>query len=314
MTALVAMLMVEGVENQEVILPSLTFCATPHAVRLAGGIPVFADVTPDTLTLDPADVLRKISSRTKAILGVDVYGIACDQDEIWEVALKREIDVLYDSAPAFGTLVNGKPLGGGAWVDARIFSFHATKPFAVGESGALCSDDPFFISHAKKIRNFGLCSPPDTIYSTVGFNGKMQEINALIGLEQLKGFGLKIANRNAAAAYMNEALEGIDGLTTIKCPADQMPAWCYFPVLVDEAKFGMSRDAVMAALERRGIMTRRYYEACHLHTSYADEKTRLPTTERVADQVIALPVYSDMTGSECDRIASAVREIRSTGA
>lgn len=302
MAALVAMLMVEGVEGKEVICPSFTFCATPHAIRLAGGKVVFADIDPVTLTFDPVDVERKIRPRTKAILGVDVYGICCDYSALSVLSSETDVRLILDSAPAFGSTWYGRPIA--CPMDApQIFSFHATKPFAVGEGGALCSTDRHFIEAAKKIRNFGMPG-------RVGFNGKMQEVNALIGLEQMKSLFKLLPVRTAAQTALHAALHRIPGLTCIVPPVHQVPIWAYYPILIDEAEFGMSRDAMMTALERRGIMTRRYYPAMHLDDSYTAERTSLPVTERVASQVIALPIYNDMTEYEVDRIAGAVREIR----
>lgn len=304
MAALVAMLMVEGVEGKEVICPSFTFCATPHAIRMAGGKAVFADIDPVTLTLDPEDTQRKITSETAAVVPVDVYGVCCDDIGLREATEPRDIALLYDSAPAFGSRVYGRPRGGAG--TAQIFSFHATKPFCVGESGALCSTDRHFIESAKKIRNFG-------IPGRVGFNGKMQEVNALIGLEQMKSLYKLLPVRTAAQTALHAALHRIPGLTCIVPPVHQVPIWAYYPTLIDEVEFGMSRDAMMTALERRGIMTRRYYPAMHLDDSYTAERTSLPVTERVSSQVIALPIYNNMSEYEVDRISVAVREIQETG-
>lgn len=316
MSALVAMLMVEGVAGYEVICPSLTFCATPHAIRLAGGKVVFADIDPDTLTLDPADVARKITPRTKAIVGVDVYGICCDYNALQQVVDSSGCAALFDSAPAFGSLVNGVPTGG--YGQAQIFSFHATKPFTTMEGGCLCSRDEAFLATARKIRNFGQAYWPDTIYPVdVGFNGKMMEVCALIGLEQLKiwraydqGGATAAQVRDGHAATIYLGTHKIPGLTAaFLVGKSQAPVWTYYPILIDEAKFGMSRDDVVAELASRGIMVRIYYPACHLLEAYGKERVSLPVTERISSQVIALPVYNDMTVAECERISGAIREI-----
>jgi dTDP-4-amino-4,6-dideoxyglucose len=305
MAALVAMLMVEGVEGYEVICPSFTFCATPHAIRMAGGKVVFADIDPITLTLDPVDVERKITPRTKAILGVDVYGVCCDYGALGRVADRCHVDVLYDSAPAFGSQFYGEPIGD--FGRAQIFSFHATKPFSVGgEGGALCSTDRHFIEAAKKVRNFG-------IPGRIGFNGKMQEINALIGLEQMKSLYKLLPARTAAQTALHAALHRIPGVTAIVPPVHQVPIWTYYPILIDEEEFGMPRDHVYYKLRQRGIMTRLYYPAMHMDESYTAERTRLPVTERVASQVIALPVYNNHTEYEVDRVGVAMKEIRQCG-
>jgi dTDP-4-amino-4,6-dideoxygalactose transaminase len=298
------MLMVEHLDDYDIICPSLTFCATPHAIRMAGAKVVFADVNPETLTLDTADVARKITKYTKAILGVDVYGICCDYAGLSRVAADNECVLLLDSAPAFGSMIYGKPTG--SYGNAQIFSFHATKPFAVGEGGALCSTDRHFIEAAKKVRNFG-------IPGRIGFNGKMQEVNALIGLEQMKSLYKLLPARTAAQTALHAALHRIPGVTAIVPPVHQVPIWTFYPILIDEAEFGMSRDAVMAALERRAIMTRRYYPAMHLDESYTAERISLPVTDRVASQVIALPIYNSMSSEECSRISDAIRESRHEG-
>lgn len=297
MAALVAMLMVEGVNKWEIIVPSFTFCATPHAVLMAGGKVVFADIDPLTLTLDPKDVERKITVHTKAILGVDVYGLVCGP-ELAHVADRNHVDLLLDSAPSFGSI----PIRPDR---TKIYSFHGTKPFAIGEGGALSSNEKSFISEAKKIRNFG---QPDTI----GLNGKLQEINALIGLEQLKSFPTHLLTRTLAAGWMSELLAGIPGLRWIKPSANQAPSWTYFPILV-EPDFGISRDTLIDDLSMRGIRVRKYYEACHLMGVYRKEKTHLPVTERIASQVVSLPIYNSMTAAECERIAGAIREIQEEG-
>ncbi len=264
---------------------------------------MFADIDPNTLTLDPVDVERKITPRTKAIVPVDVYGILCDYDALWKMTAPLGIPLLYDSAPAFGSMYCGNPTG--RWGRAQMFSFHASKPFCVGEGGALSSHCTRFIEAAKKFRNFG-------IQGGIGFNGKMQEVNALIGLEQLKGFDKIVQHRNDMAQRLCLGLT-CEGVSWTLNPPGQLQNFAYYPILIDEAKFGMSRDAVMAALERRGIMTRRYYPAMHLEESYRVECRSLPVTERVASQVIALPIFNDMTGAECQRISGSLREIQQCG-
>jgi dTDP-4-amino-4,6-dideoxygalactose transaminase len=299
MAALVAMLMAEGVNGWDVVCPSFTFCATPHAIKLAGGHPIFADINEETLTLDPEDAERKLTRRTKAILGVDVYGIVCDP-MLSNVANRNHVDLMFDSAPAFGAfpLRPDRP---------KIFSFHATKPFSTMEGGALCSQEASFIAAAKKIRNFGLPGK-------LGFNGKMSEVAALIGLENLKTFPTHLANRQLAAACLAGCLDGIPGVRWIKPPLNQIPSWCYFPLLIEKTEFGMTRDRLVEMLKTRGIETRVYYPAMHLDPIYwPNQKVKLPVTLRVASQVIALPIYNDMVPGECERVASAIREIQAGG-
>ena len=151
---MMTMLRAAGIEGGEVIVPSFTFSATPHAIRWCGATPVFADIVNDgSMCLDPRDVEQKITPQTVGILGVDVYGIACDYAALTSMGRRNGLKVLFDSAPSFGTLVDGRPVGG--FGDAQMFSFHATKAFPIMEGGCLCSHDRDILDRARAIRNFG---------------------------------------------------------------------------------------------------------------------------------------------------------------
>jgi hypothetical protein len=183
--ALMTMLRAAGVERGEVIVPSFTFAATPHAVRWCGAEPVFADIAANgSLCLDPEDVEHRITPNTVAILGVDAYGIACDYARLTEIGRRKGLKVVFDSAPSFGARVGGSLVGG--FGDAQIFSFHATKAFTTMEGGGLCTHDPGIFARAKAIRNFGQLGDGDC--EEAGINAKLTEVCALIGIEQLKGF------------------------------------------------------------------------------------------------------------------------------
>lgn len=300
-TALMAMLRAGIRACGEIVLPSFTFVSTIHAVHWAGAKPVFADIDPETLTLDPLDVVRKVTDRTVAILGVDAYGICCDYEALQEIADRSGAMFLCDSAPAFGSEYRGVLTG--YFAEAQMFSFHATKPFAVGEGGAICSENEQLIERARRIRNFG--QGPDGTIAELGLNGKMQEVCALIGLEQLKDWPERRADRIDSAARLAEGLAEIGGVTVIKGPGSQEPIWCYRPILIDPFKFDLSRDQVIERLHKRGVMARKYYWP-PLHGAVG----MLPVTERVANQVIALPLYDRMFGGEIDMIEKSLRDIR----
>jgi dTDP-4-amino-4,6-dideoxygalactose transaminase len=306
--ALMTMLRAAGIEGGEVIVPSFTFAATPHAVRWCGAEPVFADIGPDgSMCLDPGDVERRITPRTAGILGVDPYGIACDYAALAEVGRRHGLKVLFDSAASFGTRVRGCLVGG--FADARIFSFHATKAFPTMEGGCLCSHDPELLERAKAIRNFGQDADGDC--AEAGLNGKMTEVCALIGLEQLKTFEEQAACRRRAAARMTAGLSEIPGLALAQVLADQEPIWLYLPVVVDKERFGVDRDQVAAAFAKENLFVRKYYSPpCHHLIAYRRTgELSLPNTEATAYNVIALPVYNDMTDFECDGIVQLFREV-----
>jgi len=311
--ALMSMLQAADIRGGEVIVPSFTFSATPHAVRWCGAEPVFADIVDDgTLVLDPADVERKITPRTVAILAVDPYGIACDYGALNETGRRHGLKVLVDSAPSFGTRLDGRPIGGNC--DAHIFSFHATKAFATMEGGAFCSNDPAMFERVKAIRNFGQAANGDC--AEAGLNGKMMEICALIGLEQLKRFEPAAAVRRAAVARMRTGLQQLPGLTVAQAPPHQDPIWLYLPVIVDKQVFGLDRDQVAAALEKENLFVRKYYSPpCHHMAAYRGAQDgSLPVTEAAAYNVVALPVYNDMADSECDGIVQAFAELHRAAA
>ena len=302
--ALMAMLRSAGISGGEVIVPSFTFSATPHAVRWVGAEPVFADIAADgSMCLDPADVERKITSRTVAVLGVDAYGIACNYKALAEIGRRHGLKVLYDSAPSFGTKVGGRLVGG--FGDAQIFSFHATKAFAAMEGGCLSSNNQELLERARAIRNFGQVAGADC--GEPGLNGKMPEISALIGLEQLKSFEDACAIRRRAVDRMRGPLSRIPGISLANVPADQDPVWLYLPVIIDKERFGLDRDETAAALEELGLFVRKYYSPpCHHLQAYsAAAGVNLPVTEAAAYNVLALPVYNDMTFEECDGIVRA---------
>lgn len=299
MAALVAMLRAMDVDGQEVICPSFTFPATPNAIVLAGANPVFADINPQTLCLDVMDVEERATNKTAAVLGVDPYGI-CWEPPKWG----DEVDILIDSAPSFGSTVHNKL--GAKRGRAQIYSFHATKPFSTMEGGCLCSTDFEVMDRAERIRNFG--QEQDGSVTEFGFNGKMMEICALIGLKQLEAWDYRVASRIDSAARLRRALDGIEGLRVQRAPLGQQPIWTYQPVFI-EPEFGKLRDIVVLGLKAKGIGVRVYYPACHQMEIY-NSTASLPVTERLSSQVISLPVYDEMTDREIEMIAKAFREIR----
>jgi dTDP-4-amino-4,6-dideoxyglucose len=294
-TALITMLMAAGVEaGDEVICPSFTFPATVHAIAMLGAKPVFADIHPLTLTLT-IDV-KKITRKTQAILGVDVYGICCDYEGIVELADNHDIYALFDSAPAFGSTVNGVPTG--RFGDAQIFSFHATKPFSTMEGGALCTSNILLREAARKIRDFGQTEDRECV--RIGLNGKMTEVCALIGLEQLKTWVEVSERRKERAAFFGSLLRHA-GAQVPKNPPGQQPIWAYMPILVDQ------RDEVLQTLNENGIGARKYYQACHLMDPYVNWHAGLSVTEVVASRVIALPLLPDMTLDEMNYICEVLK-------
>jgi dTDP-4-amino-4,6-dideoxygalactose transaminase len=305
--ALMTMLRAAGITEGEVIVPSLTFAATPHAAVWNGAEPVFADVKDDmSFTIDPADVEARITDKTVAILSVDPYGIACDYEALVTIGRRHGLRVLFDSAPSFGTTVGGRRTGG--FGDGQIFSFHATKAFNTMEGGCLCSNNRELIERARAIRNFGQGADGDC--TIAGLNGKMTEICAIIGLQQLKSFDAAAATRRRCAKRIGDGLADIVGVRVACSPAGQEPIWLYLPVVIDPPRFGCDRNEAVNLLARRNLHVRKYYSPpCHQMSVYAAMRRQpsLPISERLAGSVLALPIYNDMTTHECDGIVETFR-------
>ncbi|WP_350239047.1 DegT/DnrJ/EryC1/StrS family aminotransferase [Pectobacterium colocasium] len=218
--ALITLLLAADIHGKDVIVPSFTFAGTPHAVVMAGGNPVFADIkSKDCPLLDPNDVIRCITANTTAIVAVDVYGYASDYTVLQQIARTHGLRLFIDSAPAFGTTVDGQRTGG--FGDAQIFSFHATKSYNTIEGGCLCSHDAELIKRAEAIRNFG--QDASGICVLPGLNGKMSEINAIIGLAQLPYLESQLTCRRQAASRLITGMAAIPGLTPLLTPRGTMP-------------------------------------------------------------------------------------------
>ena len=296
----------------EVVTTSFTFASTTHAIVRKGLVPVFADVRPSDLTLDPEAVEAAITPRTVAIVPVHVYGNLCDVDALQDIADRHGLKLVYDAAHAFGVerrnSATGKMEGAASFGDASMLSFHATKVFNTIEGGCACFKDPALYESLNRWKNFGIAGPEDVEY--VGGNAKMNEFCAAMGLCNLRHLDDEIVKRKAVAERYWENLEGIPGVRAIR-PADHiLPNYAYLPVLFDPEAFGATRDGVFDALDAEGIGARKYFFplvtdfACY-RSVYSSEAT--PVAKRAGEQVLTLPLYAGLAPTDVDRICSVVR-------
>lgn len=293
----------------EVITPAYTFSGTAHGIAWNRLTSVFADIEPETWTLDVADAERRITPRTRAILAAPLYGNPCDNDALAELAARKGLRLFYDSASGCGSRYCRRPLGG--FGEAEMFSFHATKVFTTMEGGAILTNDHALREAACMIRNFGK-NGQEADCAYVGLNGKMTEIAALVGLELLPGLDGVVEHRNRVAARYGEQLGGLPGIQHQRVQAHGVSSWLYYQVLVDADAFGLTRDELIAALERENMSARRFnFPANHQLTCYrtSGAPPSLPVAEYVASHSVAFPVYSDMTMDEVDGIAGCVQAI-----
>jgi dTDP-4-amino-4,6-dideoxygalactose transaminase len=274
----------------EVVLPSLTFIATAHAVRSRGLTPVFADVDPRTCTLDPGSVEELMTSETAAILGVHLWGRLCDVDGLAEVAVRHGKPLLLDAAQAFGCSRQGRSAG--SFGDGAAFSFHATKVCNSFEGGVVATDDDDLAERVRLLRNFGF-SNLDRV-EMLGTNAKMPEFSAAMGLTSLESFDEFIARNKSNHACYRRAVEGVPGIQLLDYPGDETSNYHYIVGFVDERVSEITRDELIETLSAENILARRYfYPGCHRMEPYRGESfgmgATLPVTERLLSQVVCLP-------------------------
>ena len=306
MVALEAVIDAAGLSG-EIITTPYSFVATTHAVKRGQLTPVFVDVRPDDLNIDPGKIEASITERTSAIVAVHCYGNPCALDEIEAIARRHGLKVIYDAAHAFGVTWKGRGILG--WGDYATLSFHATKAFNTFEGGAIVTRAAADRAAVERQRNFGIES--ETSIPVVGTNAKMSEFNAALGVVQMRHFEWVRSARAAVDARYRAALTGVDGIRPLAIPADVVPNHSYFPVLIDE-DFAISRDALHEALKAEGIHSRRYfYPLLSNLPMYRDLPSaapeRLPVANRAADQVLCLPIYPEFSEADQERVIGAIR-------
>lgn len=295
----------------EVIVPSFTFPATAHALSWLGITPVFCDVDPETHTIDPASVEQLITPRTTGILGVHVWGNACDSNALATIAQRHGLKLLFDAAHALGCTYGGQMIGNLG--DAEVFSFHATKFVNAAEGGAITTNDDEIADRLRRLRNFGL---EDGEVADVGTNAKMCELSAAMGLTSLESID-EFVERNAAnyGAYA-EALADVRGLQLISPPRHEQSNYQYVVVDVDARAAGQSRDAIVAALHAENVLAKRYFNpGCHRMPPYralhVAAGTRLPHTERLCERLMQLPTGTAVSPEDIARIGGFLRRLTS---
>ena len=294
----------------EVLTTPFTFPATPHALSWSGITPVFCDIDPVTLNIDPAEVERVVTGRTTGILAVHVYGNPCDVDGLQRVADRHGLKIIYDAAHAFGTRVRGRGIG--TFGDATMFSFHATKLFHTAEGGALACGDAALKAKIDDLRNFGIHGPD--VVDAIGLNGKMTELQAALGLCVLDGFAGELAQRRRLLERYRDRFASMEGITWLHESSAAEASGQYAVVRVHEAQFGCSRDTVHAALRAYNVFTRKYFHPlCAQYDCYRDlpsaAPANLPVATRAVQEVLCVPLYGGLTESDVDRICDMVATI-----
>jgi len=305
--ALLAALQAAGIgPGDEVIVPPFTFIATANAVLYAGARPVFADVEPRTFNIDPEQIRAKINRRTRAIIPVDLYGHPAPMDEIMAIAAKHSLRVIEDACQAHGAALDGKRCGS---FDMGCFSFYPTKNMTTSEGGMLTTDDAAVAEKARMLRSHG--SKVRYYHEMLGFNLRMTDISAAIGLAQLRKVDRYNDLRIGNAQQLNDKLQGIRGIVTPATRPGCKHVFHQYTIRITP-EFGMSRDEVVRQLNAAGIGTGIYYPVpIHLQQLYRDlgYNESHPVSERLSEEVISLPVHPSVTPQEIDLIADAIRRL-----
>lgn len=292
----------------EVITTPYSFVATSNAVLWNGLTPVFADVDPVSLNLDPARIADAITPRTSAILAVHCYGHPCDIEGIAAVAAAHNLPVIYDAAHAFGVRdKGGSVLRHG---ELSVISFHATKVFNTFEGGAIISRSLEMKTRIDQLKNFGHDGEVNVV--APGINGKMSEFGAALGLVQLNHIDEVIARRGVIDARYRAGLATVAGITCLELSTETQSNFAYFPILIDEA-YPLGRDELVELLDANGIHPRRYFYPListfemYSHLPSADP-TNVPIANAAAARVLCLPIYPDLAVDDVDRIITLITE------
>lgn len=291
----------------EVITTPFSFVASTHALWWNNIKPVFADIEPGYFNLDPEKVEAAITPQTTAILPVHVYGNPCKLERFQQIADTYGLKLIYDAAHAFSVRINGNSILN--YGDLSILSFHATKVFNTIEGGAIISPDEKTKKRIDYLKNFGFAD--ETTVIAPGINAKMNELQSAYGLLQLKYVDNCIDKRKKIATIYREHLKGVDGISFIEDIEGFDHANSYFPILVDATVYRKTRDTLYEELKSNNIFGRRYfYPLISQFPTYrglpSSRKENLPVAEKVAEQVICLPIYPDLELFTVEKIASLI--------
>ena len=297
--------------KNKIITTPFTFAATAQSISWMGIEPVFVDVDNDTMNIDPVLVEESISDDIDGIMPVHVFGNPCDVDHISEISEKYSIKTIYDGAHAFGTEINGTAIGN--YGNVTMFSFHATKLFNTIEGGALACKDKEIKEKIDMMRNFGI-KDEDRI-ELPGINGKMNEIQSAWGISVLSKIDNERKKRQRIKNIYEENLSSIPGIMINSQSEHIKPSLQYFVIRIEKKEFGISRDELYDKLKKYNVFTRKYfYPLCSNYIFYNKNKSaskkKLPIANKIADEVLSMPFYGDLTDNDINKICDLIRFCR----
>jgi UDP-4-amino-4,6-dideoxy-N-acetyl-beta-L-altrosamine transaminase len=307
-------------QGDEAITTPLTFAATANCVLYQGAIPVFADVSADTLNLDPQKVAAQITPRTRAILPVDYAGHPADLDTILDLAARHGLTVIEDAAHALGAEYRQRRTGSIAHM--TVFSFHPVKHLATGEGGMVTTDRADYAESLRRFRNHGISSDARQRQSDgqwyyemvlLGFNYRLTDIACALGLSQLKKLEANLSHRRGIAARYSAAFSDVAEITPPAVRADANPAWHLYPIRLNLEKLTADRRQVFRALRAENIGVNVHYIPVHRHPYYRDRfgyrGDEYPIAENAYERLISLPMFHSMSDQDVDDVIMAVKKI-----
>ncbi len=297
----------------QVITPSFTFCATAHAIAWNGLEPVFVDCDPKTFTIDPSAVQEAITDKTSAILATHVFGNPVDMDAISQIASDHHLNVVYDAAHALGSFYKGKHIP--QWGSTHVYSMSPTKLVTACEGGILITDDQSLSEGVQVGRDYG--NPGNYDCQFVGLNARLSELHAIVAASTLAHLEENLSRRNEIAQRYQSNLSKLSGISFQSIAQGNRSSFKDFAIVIDEQRLGVSREAMVKALEAENIASRRYfYPPVHAQHAYAylpSREVHLPHTIKLSQSILCLPIFSTMTDEQVDAVCRSIQRIVTHG-
>jgi UDP-4-amino-4,6-dideoxy-N-acetyl-beta-L-altrosamine transaminase len=306
--------------GDDAITTPMTFCATANCVLYCGANPMFVDISPDTMNIDPEEIARCITSKTKAIIPVDYAGHPADLDEIMELAEEKKLLVIEDACHALGAEYRGRPVGGISHM--TVFSFHPVKHITTGEGGMVTTNDPKLAGRLRRFRNHGIDNDArqrqakgQWYYEMIdlGYNYRLTDIGCALGRSQLSRLDQNLARRREIAACYNATLKDISGIILPAVREDTLPAWHLYPIRFDRASFRAGRAEIFAALRAENIGVNVHYIPVHTHPFYRQRfgyrGGEYPVAEAAYETLISLPMFHGMTDPDVENVVESMEKV-----
>jgi len=306
--------------GDEVILPPMTFAATANAVLFQGGIPVFADVDPDTLLIDPDEVEQKITPRTKAIIAVDYTGHPCDYDALRAIADRHNLVLIADACHALGAEYKGEKVG--TLADLTAFSFHAVKHITTGEGGMVVTDDLEARERMRRFRNHGIATDHHCrteqgtwYYEMVdlGYNYRITDFQCALGTSQLRKLPGWIVRRQEIAGRYNDAFANMNAMRPLYVRPNVLHAYHLYVVRLDPERLAADRQTIFSSLRKEAIGVNVHYIPVNLHPFYRGRFGSglglCPVAEAAYTQILSLPIFPAMTDQDIEYVIAATRKV-----